>query len=254
MTTSQYEAMLAKLGVDRGLLSDEDRFLLDGAGYLVFPGFLADDNYLDRLATAFDDQLRLSANEPQTIYSTESGALRIADCVNRGAVFDPLIHSPRVLAAVAYIIGRPFKLDSYNGRDVLQGGGHQNLHADNPDNPDPTSIANSLWLLDDFTTTNGATRLVPGSHRKTTPIQDELPDRKAAHPDQVIFTAARGSVLVFNGHVWHGGTGNTSGDRRRVLLISYVARELPQQVEYRTHTLPETYARLSSAGRYLLDF
>jgi hypothetical protein len=223
MTTSQYEAMLAKLGVDRGLLSDEGRFLLDGAGYLVFPGFLADDNYLDRLATAFDDQLRLSANEPQTIYNTESGALRIADCVNRGAVFDPLIHSPRVLAAVAYIIGRPFKLDSYNGRD-------------------------------DFTTTNGATRLVPGSHRKTTPIQDELPDRKAAHPDQVIFTATRGSVLVFNGHVWHGGTRNTSGDRRRVLLISYVARELPQQVEYRTHTLPETYARLSSAGRYLLDF
>ena len=46
--------------------------------------------------------------------------------------------------------------------NVIKGGGLQNLHADNPDNPDPTSIANTLWLLDDFTPHNSATRLVPG--------------------------------------------------------------------------------------------
>lgn len=252
MTTSDYEKMLAELGVRRDGLSDQERQSLDSAGYLIFPEMI-DGTLLDGLTAAFDVQLQRSADEASTIYNKEDGALRIADCVNRGAIFDPLMHSPRALAAVDHIIGRPFKLDSYNGRDVLPGGGHQNLHADNPDNPDPTSIANSLWLLDDFTIDNGATRVVPGSHRKTVPVQEELPDRKGPHPDQIIVTAKRGSVLVINGHVWHGGTRNISGTRRRVLLVSYVGRELPQQVDYRSHILPDTYARLSWADRYLLD-
>jgi ectoine hydroxylase-related dioxygenase (phytanoyl-CoA dioxygenase family) len=252
MATSDYEKMLEDLGVRRDGLSDQERQSLDSEGYLVFPALL-DSTTLDRLRTAFDAQIGLGADEAPTIYNKEDGALRIADCVNRGALFDPLIHAPRVLAAVDHIIGRPFKLDSYNGRDVLPGGGHQNLHADNPENPDPTSIANSLWLLDDFTLDNGATRVVPGSHRKTVPIQEELPDRKASHPHQIIVTAERGSVLVINGHIWHGGTRNTSGARRRVLLVSYVGRELPRQVDYRAHISPDTYARLSWADKYLLD-
>jgi ectoine hydroxylase-related dioxygenase (phytanoyl-CoA dioxygenase family) len=208
---------------------------------------------LNDLGEAFDHELEVASDDARTIYNSEEGALRLADCVNRGPVFDPLFHAPLVLAAAAYIIGRPFKLDSYNGRDVLVGGGHQNLHVDNPNNPDPTSIANSLWLLDDFERDNGATRLVPGSHGKTVPVRQELPGPKAEHPDQVIVTAKRGSVLMINGHVWHGGTRNRSGKRRRVLLVSYVGRELPQQVEYRKHIRPETYVRLSWAERCLLD-
>ena len=60
-------------------------------------------------------------------------------------------------------------------------------------------------------------------------------------------------MLVINGHIWHGGTENTSGARRRALLVSYVARELPQQVDYRSRILPATEARLAWADRYLLD-
>ena len=46
------------------------------------------------------------------------------------------------------------------------------------------------------------------------------------HPDQIVVTAPAGSVLVFNGHLWHAGTCNRSNGHRRVLQCSFHGGEL----------------------------
>ena len=56
-----------------------------------------------------------------------------------------------------------------------------------------------MWALTDFTEENGATRIVPGSHRF-----DSKPEY-GTHPPSIPAEMSRGSVLVWNGSLWHGG-------------------------------------------------
>jgi ectoine hydroxylase-related dioxygenase (phytanoyl-CoA dioxygenase family) len=133
---------------------------------------------------------------------------------------------PSVLEAVRHVIGRDFGLMNWGGRDPLPGFGQQGLHADwrARERWEPYYAATSLWLLDDFTPDNGATRLVPGSHRKGA-VPKAFSDPERRHPDEKTVVARAGSVLVFNGHLWHSGTRNRTGGPRRVLQCQFVADE-----------------------------
>jgi hypothetical protein len=113
----------------------------------------------------------------------EAGTDRLADLVNKDPVFEICFTQPAVLAAVAHVLGE-FRLSSLNSRAVRPGQGHQPLHADwgGPVPPPGYQVCNSIWLLDDFTSVNGATRVVPGSHRLAVRARDALPDPAAAHP------------------------------------------------------------------------
>ena len=109
-------------------------------------------------------------------------------------------------------------------------------------------------MIDDFTEHNGPTRLVPGSHWRThRPAEDLDGDPAREHPEQVLVTGPAGTVVVFSSHLWHGGTANRSGARRRGLFTYFATRQLPQQLDQQAHLRPETYTRLRPAARYLLD-
>lgn len=245
----KYRDMLTALGVSGSLLTSEQRASLGREGYVIVPDFI-EDQWLEELRVAFDWRIEVEGKRAGSEFKPEEGAARLANCVNKGEVFLRAVFTPWVLSVGAHVIGRPFKIHGFNARDALPGQGHQDLHADHPRSG---NLINALWLLDDFAPDNGATRVVPGSHRKTNLVRDELVDPKAPHPGEVVVKAQRGSVLVIDGHLWHGGTRNVSGRRRRVLHISYVARELPQQVEQRANISRDTYAQLSWAEKYLLD-
>jgi ectoine hydroxylase-related dioxygenase (phytanoyl-CoA dioxygenase family) len=69
-------------------------------------------------------------------------------------------------------------------------------------------VCNTICLLDDFTPTNGTTRIVPGSHRWRKAPQEELADPQALHPEELLVLGEAGTVVVMNTHAWHGGTAN----------------------------------------------
>jgi ectoine hydroxylase-related dioxygenase (phytanoyl-CoA dioxygenase family) len=110
-----------------------------------------------------------------------------------------------------------------------------------------------MWCLDDFTELNGATRCVPGSHRSGRSPADDLGDPTKDHPDQILLTAPAGSVIIFNAHLWHGATLNTTDQRRRGMTMSYARRDEPQQLDQKAYIRKAVYDRLSPAARYLLD-
>lgn len=105
------------------------------------------------------------------------GILRLCDLVNKGTVFDQLYTHPRILSAVRHIIGEKFKLSSLNYRAPKPKNGLQRLHVD----WDWTVCGgqyyacNVLWLLEDMTAENGATRIVPASHRSCRSPADDMP-------------------------------------------------------------------------------
>ena len=184
----------------------------------------------------------------------EAGTDRLADLVNKDPVFEICFTQPAVLAAVAHVLGE-FRLSSLNSRAVRPGQGHQPLHADwgGPVPPPGYQVCNSIWLLDDFTSDNGATRVVPGSHRLTVSARDAMPDTSAPHPDEVKLVAPAGTVVVFNSHLWHGGTLNRTGSQRRATHSYFTRRANGQQLDQRKYIRPETLARLRPAARFILD-
>jgi ectoine hydroxylase-related dioxygenase (phytanoyl-CoA dioxygenase family) len=107
-------------------------------------------------------------------------------------------------------------------------------------------------MLDDFTTQNGATRMIPGSHRWGTRPQDVLDDVLAAHPDEVLLTGTAGSIAVMNAHLWHGGTANRSSSPRLAMHAFYCRRDKPQQQYQKALLRPEVRDALEPDVRAML--
>ena len=136
---------------------------------------------------------------------------------------DALATHPAIADAARIVFeGAPWRVRDVHGRNPLPGYGQQGLHADWKPRAagEPFQVLTAIWMLDDFTVENGATRIVPGSHTITTPIPKALAQPLAHHPREIVVTGRAGSVLVFNGHLWHAGRKNESrGWRRCVQMI-----------------------------------
>ena len=241
------EAALRLCGVTETTLAPEAKDALDRQGYQVFLGLISTD-WLALLREAFERAVgpRPNPDSPQT------GTRHVESLACKDAAFDGVYTHPTVLAAVYHVLRRPFRVFLLSGRDPLPGYGQQGLHTDwySRGPTDPFSMVTTLWLLDEFTPNNGATRLVPGSHLHATPLPKSMQDPGNRHRDQKILVSPAGSVAVFNGHLWHSGTRNESNRSRRVLQCQFVARDAFQPAD----APAEIPARLSPAARYVLGY
>lgn len=221
---------LRDCGVTDTTPSSTEKQTLDRDGYLVFPD-LCDRAWLTQLDAAFD--LALANGHRHGVHVHLDW---------QEPVFDLVYTHPRILAAVAHLLKEPFKSTGVVGRDPVPGFGQQGLHTDY------CPSVTALWLLDDFTENNGATRLIPGSHHLTRPLLKALQQPESRHPQQRLVQARAGSVLLFTGRLWHGGTRNESKGSRRVLQSPYVDRK-PKSFGDGKLALP---TRLTATVRYLL--
>lgn len=228
--------------------------LLDRDGYVVLEGFL--DRPL--LAELIDRTEQLYAEEADRAgheFKQERGCRRLANLVNKGDVFCRVLSDKRMLRLVERVLGPDFKLSSFNARSAnAHSSEAQPLHADMGAIADERGywVCNVLLMLDDFTPTNGATRVVPGSHRLGKLPQEVLADPTAPHPDEVLLTGPAGTAIVYNAHLWHGGTANNTSAPRRALHVFFARRDKPQQ-QYQKRLLdPELQRSLPPHLRWLL--
>jgi hypothetical protein len=244
---------LAELGVTEATLAAETAERLDRDGFAPLPGIL-NQAQLAAIRARLAELLAAEGDQAGIEVHQEAGTDRLADLVNKGEMFWPCFTEPLVLACMAHVLG-DFKLSSLNFRAALPGHGRQNLHTDwgGPVEPGDYHVCNSIWLVDDFTASNGATRVVPGSHRAGTVPRMALADPAAPHPDEVLVTGATGTVVVFNSHLWHGGTQNHSDRPRRAMHAYFTRRGHGQQLDQRKYIRPRTLAALSPAARFILD-
>jgi hypothetical protein len=243
---------LHELGVSRRHLSAAEKARLDEDGFLPLPGILS-AGQLQFIRCRLAELISAEGRQAGAEVHQEDGTDRLADLVNKDPVFDVCFTCPPVLAAIAHVLG-DFTLSSLNSRAALPGHGHQQLHADWGEAVSPGNyrVCNSIWLIDDFTEFNGATRVVPGSHRSARLPREVMADPTGRHPGEVKILGSAGTVVVFNGHLWHGGTRNVTGRPRRALHSYFCRRGLKQQLDQRAYLRPETLARLSPAAQYIL--
>ncbi|MEZ5217740.1 MAG: phytanoyl-CoA dioxygenase family protein [Ilumatobacteraceae bacterium] len=139
------------------------------------------------------------------------GTRAIAEAL--GAVVDQILPTGWTVTEIAY-------------RSPGPGTGHQQLHADDIPRLDPRAPAagaTAVVALVAFTPDNGATRVVPGSHRR---VDQQRVSQKVDHLEgEEVLTGVAGTAFVFSSHLLHAGSLNASNRPRPALQISYRATQ-----------------------------
>lgn len=113
--------------------------------------------------------------------------------------------------------------------------------------PHRAIICNSMWALTDFTEANGATRLVPGSHVR------ENPSYGGAY-ETIPAEMPKGSVLIWDGALWHGGGANQTGKRRIGIAMNYCAGFIRQQENQQLGVSPDLVKTYSPRLQELMGY
>lgn len=167
--------------------------------------------------------------------------------INKGEEFQNLALHPTARALATHILGADHILSSLDAHITHPGNKTMPLHADQwwmpqpvaPGTPhgrqgdmtretgpfgeptratvpiNPPLVANMMWMANDFTVANGATRIVPGSH-----LSGCLPDPERTDYGEIPIEAPAGSVLVWEGRTWHAAGLNTA-DHPRYGVVTY---------------------------------
>jgi ectoine hydroxylase-related dioxygenase (phytanoyl-CoA dioxygenase family) len=217
-------------------------------------------------------------------FSTANGGVnqRVWLLINKGQCFRDMVEHPLVDELVGHLLGPRFILSTLSANIAKPGGTRMGLHTDQwwmpqpvragadyvrPSevsrapvpaavSPDPSLgiappvVANTMWMLSDFSAANGATEVVPGSHLSG--AQPD-PDREPTESIESLSGPA-GSLAIFDGRIWHGTGAHTSGEDRLGVLGTFCAPQFRQQENQVLGLDPELWPTLSDRLKERLGF
>ena len=143
---------------------------------------------------------------------------RIYSVLSRTRVCDQIADHPRVLAVLDRLLMPNYLLSALQAINIQPGETAQLAHHDDGFYPIPRPreplAAATIWAIDDFATDNGATVVIPGSHR--------WGKRRPGADDQAVpVVMPAGSCVFFVGTLWHGGGANTTTSDRLAITAQY---------------------------------
>ena len=143
---------------------------------------------------------------------------RIYSVLSRTRVCDRLVDNPRVLAVLDQLLMPNYLLSALQAINIQPGETAQLAHHDDGFYPIPRPraplTAATIWAIDDFTADNGATMVIPGSHR-----WGQRPPNPEDQAIPVVMPA--GSCVFFVGTLWHGGGANNTTRERLAVTAQY---------------------------------
>jgi ectoine hydroxylase-related dioxygenase (phytanoyl-CoA dioxygenase family) len=178
--------------------------------------------------------------------------LRVYNLLALDRVWERVPVHPNVLPVIEGVLDAGCLISSLSSITILPDEVAQPIHADDQLLPIPKphipTVCNSMWALTDFTEANGATRLVPGSHRS-----DHSPEYGAPY-DSIAAEMSRGSVLIWHGSLWHGGGANRTDTPRVGIAMNYCAGFIRQQENQQLGIPREVAARFEPRLRELVGY
>lgn len=232
--------------VDQGIV-DADLARLAEDGYLILPNLLTAQECAD-IRQAVQPLL----NEPGRNAFEGVKTRRVYSVMAKTRAADRLVDQPRVLALLDRLLDANYLLSQLQVIDIGGGESAQIEHFDDAmypiARPRPALSAATVWAIDDFTVDNGATVVLPGSHRWDA-------HRRPAPSDQRLpAVMPAGSCVFFLGTLWHGGGANTTDRTRLAVTAQYCQPWLRSQEAFALSTPPDIVRRLSPDLQRMLGY
>jgi ectoine hydroxylase-related dioxygenase (phytanoyl-CoA dioxygenase family) len=158
---------------------------------------------------------------------------RVYTLAARGKVFEDIATDDRILDLVSAFLKPGFLLTASQAINIHPGEARQGLHTDDSQyqvpatHPRPPITMAMILAVDPFTAGNGATVVVPGSHRWCEHQLDDLRRAKAEGSDCALLGGLRpvemsaGAALVLQGTLVHAGGANQSEAPRLAITNQY---------------------------------
>jgi len=178
---------------------------------------------------------------------------RVYSLAAKGDVFGRLAEHPRVMALCEKLLLPNFLLSTLQSIRLHPGEQAQAWHTDDafylvPRPRTETLAVSVIWAIEDFTDENGATHIIPGSHRWGM----EHPDAHELAPVSAVMPA--GSAIVFDGALWHRGGANQSSGTRLAISPQYCQPWLRPQESQLLIVGPEQARACSDRMRSMLGY
>lgn len=232
-----------------------------------------------------DEQGRYRNDRGQVAAENQRGVnQRVFFLVGKGECFRQLVTHPLTEQLVSEQLGDEFILSTFTANIAKKGGARMGLHTDQWWMPQPTYagmnqhrrvstisrlpapeflqpdlqlgiappvVTSALWMLTDFSRQNGATELVPASH-----LSGAYPDEANPQLKDLIIQAEApaGTLMVFDGRIWHGTGANVAGPDRIGLIACYCAPQFRQQENIPLGLAPQVWQSLSPTLRRRLGY
>ena len=226
---------------------------LDEYGYVVLEEALT-PNQTDELRQRSAELIANERAAGAELY-LDGKAQRVWNLVNKGRIFEEMIQHPQVLEFQEHLLGEDCILSSFTVNLIGPGAPASYLHIDSPLKkfPEPFSpsafCANTIYVLDDFTPENGATRLAPGSYKR-----GHAPEPDQEYGDIIQLNARRGDIVIMHGATWHSSGANHSQDERMILLGFFCRSFMKPQQDNLKLVGPEVVERASTTLKRLLGY
>ena len=195
-------------------------------GYCIVENFLA-SRQVEQIKTNFNEAVPIT--EMRAIGTETGRTWRAHNLLGKTRAADEVFLDPRLRAVVDGVIGKYNQINVTTLFNTLPGETKQFLHQDDGlwpiPRPHPAFLCNALFAFDDFTKSNGGTHLVPYSHRWAKPVDQSI--------DTIQVEMSSGSVVFWEGGMWHAGGANTTENVERMgFFISHQVSYLrPQEMQ-----------------------
>ncbi|MCU1730121.1 MULTISPECIES: phytanoyl-CoA dioxygenase family protein [unclassified Pseudomonas] len=183
---------------------------------------------MDRIAEELEPYTAVASFGPDDILGRRTK--RTGGLIARSIGARELILNPTIFEIAQRFLSHAttFQVHCTQVVSIYPGARAQTLHQDEvawdmfPFPNDYHVQCNTLWAMTDYSEKMGATRIVPGSHRSGRNVEFEI---AASFPAEM----EKGSVLVYDGKVYHGGGANCSDRVRSAVNLTYALGWLRQE-------------------------
>ena len=211
-------------------------------------------NYDTPWCVPFDQVLKNFSHRP----AIEDGGktIYVHELAPRAPIFSRLAEDPNLLKLSRSVLGADCILADVSGNSLGSNTPGGSWHVDAPLGqfpeplPDFDLTTQNIWMVTDFTAENGATRVVPGSHKS----RKKPPWQEGEMEGEVTLTGPAGSMAIWLSSTWHRPGPNTTDDPRRAVLCYFSRSWIKGFSDFRPVITTEIAKKLSPTLRYLLGF
>ena len=211
----------------------------------------------DSVRTSIDAYTPYDYGEPEAMEFLGYNTVRLNGLVSKASNYLDLMLDERLLGVMDQLLAPSCGQYLLNSSEIIEihgGETAQELHVDDmiwPGHfwmPGRMLQCNTMVAGTEFTASNGATRVVPGSQLWDDPQREPTPGEIASAE------MSAGSIVFIGGKTIHGGGTNTSGEARRAIVTSFVLGWLRTQENHFLHTTVEQAQSWPARARQLLGY